>query len=302
MRYTTPPKTAKKRGKTVHKIKQYDNEVPVPVEMGEQITEQCCEKLSDSQYRIAERDISLPVNVGDASMLMNIFTVDAGRARALLVDSGFEPVELWPGKALMQLLGVDYRQNDLGDYNEAAIIFPVTTPGQPPVKLPVLGALRRMATGKLDNFVYRMPVDQGFTTHAGRFIWGFPKWVSQVDFEMDEKRARTRFADQGELVFEIQAAAGGKTRVPEQAAPSLAIRNGQAWRTVGSTQGEGLTFRLGGRKPEIGNKHPLALLLRELGLPKRPLCTVSMRRAQMTFPAAEPVKIGQPFSAERELF
>ncbi len=275
------------------------SEPDVPGDDGLQITDQCCQKVNAEHFIIAGRDIALPVRIAEASMLMNFFTVDSKRLRRLFEGSGFSPVELFPGKALMQFIGVDYRRNDLGDYNEAAILFPVTTPGQTPVKIPLFGALKRLASGKLDNYVYRMPVDQSFTTHAGRFIWGFPKWVSDVEFELNNKRARTRFSDNGQLVFDISAAAGGRLNMAEQAAPSLTIRHGRASRIVGTTWGKGVTFRLGGRKPEIGHDHPLAKLLRELGLPKRPLATMSVREGQMRFPGSEEVPLGEPFSAER---
>jgi hypothetical protein len=272
-------------------------EIPVPGPNGPETTDAHCENLGAGNYTIDGKPISLPVKVDAASMLMNIFTVNTKQVDALLEGTGFKPVELWPGKALMQLLGVDYQQNDLGDYNEAAIIFPVTTPGEKAVRVPLLGAMTRMARSQLSNYVYRMPVNQNFTTHAGRYIWGFPKWVTQVDFEMDEQWAKATFTDNGQLVFSISAAAGGKTEVPGQDAPSLAIRNGMAWRTIGRTEGEGLRFKLGGPKPVIGDQHPLAKLLRELGLPKRPLCTVSMKKAVMSFDHPECVALGQAFPA-----
>lgn len=271
-------------------------EEPVPGDAGKEITDEHCTKVSSQSYKIAGKDITLPVNVGAAAMLMNIFVVDAKKAQQLIADSGFKVVEIWPGKALMQLLGVDYQQNDLGDYNEAAIVFPVTTPGESK-PLPVIGSALRMAKGSLSSYVYRMPVNQGFTTHAGRFIWGFPKWVTEVDIQFGPKTAAATFNDDGELVFSIHAATGGKSHAKPQAAPSLAIRNGLAWKTIGTTEGEGLTFKLGGRVPDIGETHPLAVTLRDLGLPKKPLCTISMRKAVMQFAGPESVPIGQPFSS-----
>lgn len=269
-------------------------ELPVRSDKHDQVTDTLCHKIDSQQYSINQETISLPVTVGNAAMLMNVFTVDAGKAQALIADSGFKVVEIFPGKALMQLLAVDYRENDLGDYNEAAIVFPVTTPGERK-PLPILGAISRMMRGQLANFVYRMPVNQGFTTHAGRFIWGFPKWVCHVDIDFGPKTAYAQFHDDGEAVFSISAATGGKARAKPQVAPSLAIRNKQAWKTLGTTEGEGVTFKLGGQLPEIGEKHPLAMILRDLGLPKKPLLTVSISKAKMLFDGPEVVAVGTPF-------
>jgi hypothetical protein len=257
-------------------------------------TNQVCEKLDSLHYLIDGQAISLPVIVADAAMLMNAFLVDAAAAQRMIGGSGFRVLELFPGKAILQLLLVDYRKNDLGDYNEGAIIFPVLTPGEKrPV--PVFGALTRMARGRVGNFVYRMPVDQEFTTHAGRYIWGFPKWMARIDIEFGAKRAMGSFFDEGELVYGFSAKTGGTTAVKEQSAASLAIRSGRAWKTVGTSTGSGLTFSLGGEMPTIGDSHPLALELRALGLPKKPLFTVSMQHTAMSFAGPETVEIGKPF-------
>jgi hypothetical protein len=228
-------------------------------------------------------------------MLMNAFLVDAGAAQSLLAGTGFRVVELFPGKAILQLLAVDYKENDLGDYNEGAIILPVLTPGESK-PFPFFGAIKRMGDGSLGNFVYRMPVDQEFTTHAGRFIWGFPKWVSRVDIEFGASEARGTFIDEGELVYAISAKTGGNSEPREQQAASLAIRDGKAWKTYGTNNSSGLTFSLGGAAPDIGDTHPLARELRALGLPKKPLFTVSVKKTRMTFGKPEAVDIGAPFS------
>lgn len=261
---------------------------------GGKATDALCQKINEQHYQIDDRSVTLPVKVDDASMLMNLFTVDSKAAQALIADTAFKVVELWPGKALLQLLAVDYRRNDLGDYNEAAIVFPVTAPGESS-PLPLIGALPRILRGQLCNYVYRMPVNQGFTTHAGRYIWGFPKWQCEVDIHFGERQAWAAFADEGMPVFKLYAPCNGSAKAKAQPAPSLAVRNNQAWKTVGTTEGSGLTFKLGGKAPEIGEQHPLAKVLRTLGLPKKPLCTLAMRHAKMAFEGPEAVPIGSPF-------
>ena len=261
---------------------------------GARHTDEVCKKVDSENYVIDSHPIGFPVVVADASMLMNAFLVDTAVAQNVIKDSGFRVIELFPGKAILQLLFVDYRENDLGNYNEGAILFPVMTPGEKK-PFPFFGAIKRMATGSAGNFVYRMPVDQEFTTHAGRYIWGFPKWVAKIDIAFGEKRATGSFFDEGELVYSLAAKAGGTSKAKEQLAASLAIRNGKAWKTYGTNIGSGVTFSLGGEMPDIGEKHPLALELRALGLPKKPLFTVSIKSTSMTFSGPESVEIGHSF-------
>lgn len=256
-------------------------------------TDQVCKKISESHYLIDGQDIHMPVKVGSASMLMQAYLVDAKIVSDILRGTGYRPIVIWPGKALLQLLAVDYRENDLGDYNEGAIIFPVVTPGQK--FLPLLGAWLALATGKACNYVYRMPVNQAFTTHAGRFIWGFPKWPTQMDFEFNDKIATGCFIDKGKLVYKIQAATGGSMSMKDQKSPSVTVRNGKAYKIYGISSGSGVTFKIRGTAPEVGNEHPLALELRQLGLPKKPLFSVAAQDIKMDFNGPETVNIGEKF-------
>ena len=272
------------------------DESPIPGDAGAVRTNDVCHLLEPGRYAIDGRMVTFPVVVADAAMCMNAFLVDAKAAQAMIADSGFRVLELWPGKAILQLLAVDYRQNDLGDYNEAVILFPVLTPGEKQ-PFPLLGPIRRLATGAVANYVYRMPVDQAFTAHAGRYIWGFPKWVTRVDIEFNASRAAASFIDDGQPVFSISARTGGTGVAKEQRAASLAIRDGKAWKTCGSNAGTGVTFALGGELPRIGESHPLAQELRGLGLPKKPLFSLSIASATMRFDGPETVAIGAAFAS-----
>ena len=194
---------------------------------GERFTNDVCNKVDSGHYVIDGRSIDFPVAVADAALLLNAFLVDSKAAQAVIEGSGFTVMELYPGKAIVQLLAVDYRENELGDYNEAAIIFPVLTPGEKK-PLPFFGPLKKLASGSAGSFVYRMPVDQAFTTHAGRFIWGFPKWVSRIDIAFGQRTATGTFIDDDELVFSISAKTGGKITVcgPKTTARVLKLEGG----------------------------------------------------------------------------
>lgn len=271
------------------------DELPIGTAQDASRTNDVCHVIDPASYWIAGKTVAFPVVVAEASMFMNAFLVDARVAQAMIGDSGFRVMELWPGKSILQLLAVDYRKNDLGDYNEAAILFPVLTPGERK-PIPVFGAMWRLATGAAANYVYRMPVNQAFTAHAGRFIWGFPKWVTQVDIEFTDRRAAASFIDEDELVFSIAAKTGASGIAKEQRAASVAIRDGKAWKTWGSNAGSGVTFALGGERPVIGDSHPLARELRALGLPKKPLFSVAIANASMRFEGPEAVPIGAVFA------
>lgn len=253
-------------------------------------TDQVCEKLGDSLYRIDGQNVELPVIVRKARNAFATFLVDSKAAQEMITDSGFEIVELWPGKAILQVIGVEYIDNDLGNYHEAGFSFYVRQPGAKK-GLPFIGAVVDIVRGKAASYIHLLPVNQDFTKHAGRFIWGYPKWNTDVRIEKQDNMLVTNFCDQGQHVFTLRCKLGGKSKIQNQQQPSLSVRQGITYRTVGIANGSGVNFYLGGEKIELGD-HPIADELRKLGLPKKPVFSGTIDNLQMNFGAPVTSTVG----------
>ncbi|HVU01881.1 MAG TPA: acetoacetate decarboxylase family protein [Polyangiaceae bacterium] len=251
-------------------------------------TDAVCERITETEFRIQGRDVSLPLEVRDCSILAAMFWANAAAARRLVSDAElFVPAPL-PGRTPLLLLAVKYRDSPLGDYGEAAVLFPADVSEPRPGFSP--GSLLGMLTGKVPQFVYRMAVDQEFTLHAGRFLWGYPKYLANIDVHFDERHAEARLEEDGEPVFTFRAPAASGGTLRETRGTNLTVRGGVARRIVATVSGSGVAFSLGGEVPEIGERAPLARELRELGLPKRPVAAASIRHATFRFGVPETVR------------
>ncbi len=167
-------------------------------------------------YEIQGQQVTFPVEVRDASGAIAGFLVSSKVANRLVGDA-FEVVDFLPGRTLMMLGCIDYKDNDLGDYDEVAINFFVREKGASR-GIPWLGAWLAMAKGGLPSYSWKMPVNQSFTRDAGAIIWGFPKTVENIDFDYSkEGRFRGRLEMDGKLVFEIEMPRGGDKDRPESA-------------------------------------------------------------------------------------
>ena len=266
---------------------------PVQQCLQDAATDQRCEKLNDNLYRIDGREVSLPCLVNKASNQFAAFLVDAKAAQAMIADTGLVIHQVWPGKALLQVVGVRYIENPLGDYNEAGIIFYVRQPGSK--SMPVIGGLWDVIRGNAISYVHYLPVNQDFTKHAGRFIWGYPKWNTDVRLETNEQHMITTVVDQGRHIFTLRCDMGGRLTLKDQKQPSLAVRNGMVYKTQGLANGTGARFRMGGYRIELGD-HPIADELRSLGLPKKPLFSGTVLDMYMSFSAPVSRPIGTPIA------
>ncbi len=239
------------------------------------------------RYVIQGREVRLPVLVRDASSAAATFAVSTAAARRLIPGDAFEPVEIWPGRALCSLAAIDYRDNDLGQYHEVSIAFFVRERGAAR-GLPYVGTVADFLRGRVATYIRHLPVDQSFTCDAGRTIWGFPKTIQRIDMAMADGRARCALDMDGQHVLTLTVPRGGSRRMPEARMTTYSVIDGIAHRTAFTSGGSGAGFHLGGAELELGD-HPIALELRSLGLPKRALMTMWVEHMHASFDAAEPL-------------
>ena len=235
-------------------------------------------------YAIQGREVRLPVVVRDAASGAATYAVSATAARRLIPGDALELVEVWPGKALCSIAAIDYRDNDLGDYNEVSIAFFVREKGSAR-GLPYIGTVADFVRGRVATYIRHLPVDQPFTCEAGRTIWGFPKTVQRIDFSPAAERATCALYMDGAHVLTLSVPRGGTRRLPDSVMTTYSLIDGVPHKTAFSSGGEGVGFHLGGASLTLGT-HPIADELRALGLPKRALMTMWMEHMRGSFDGA----------------
>jgi hypothetical protein len=261
-----------------------------------------------ARHTIQGREITLPVEIRDATACLAAYLVRADAARAVLAYSGMDVTEVLPGKAICVLGFIRYHEGDLGAYNEFCVAFLVRPPeGGPPPRRGLLAGprdLRRVGAGL---FVHWLPVNQGFTLEAGRTIWGFPKELADIELRLASPYKRCIVRRDGRLVLDMLIKPGVPLPPPSALRPArlassvlsgagtdaVAVPRIDAfthlegvtrrvpWRVLAS----GVRLRPGGALIRLGN-HPIAKELSELGLPATALLSGTVRRARMTLDAA----------------
>jgi Acetoacetate decarboxylase (ADC) len=201
-----------------------------------------------------------------------------------------EIAEVLPGRGLLSIACVDYRDNDLGDYNEVSIAFFVRKRGDRK-RVPYVGAVFDMMRGVLPTHIIHLPVNQSFTCEAGQTIWGFPKTVDEIDFDTGSDPARCIWNKAGQNVLKLSFPMGGTRELPEQTLRTYSYIDGVLHETTFVSSAEDLGIRLGGAEIELG-AHPVADELRTLGLPKPALMSMWMGKLKGRFEAAQRCPLG----------
>lgn len=231
--------------------------------------------------------MSLPCIVRDAQSASATWLVPTRAAQALLPGPELEVAEMLPGRGLLSIACIDYRDNDLGDYDEVSIALFVRRRSEHGT-VPYLGTALDMMRGALPTHILHLPVNQSFTCEAGRTIWGFPKTVDDIDFDTSGDRARCVWTRDGALVLDLSLPKGGRKRFPEKTLSTYSYIGGVLHEIPFVSAADGLGVRLGGADLVLGT-HPVADSLRTLGLPKRALMSMWMSTMRGSFDAARAV-------------
>ncbi len=159
------------------------------------------------------------------------------------------------GRTPVIVLFVDYRDNDLGDYDEVGL------------------AIVARHRGRTGAHVLQLPVTQEFTMEAGRALWGLPKWLARADLTIAGGRVSCRLDDGERRVLDarLRTTPALPLTVP-MSLTTLAPRDDVVLASPVRMRARGVRLGSGGSVLP-GTGHPMAQQMRAMGLPRRPLLT-----------------------------
>lgn len=228
--------------------------------------------LEDGSWEIQGRRITFPVRIGDARVACATYLVRTEGAARLVSGSGLQPVSV-AGRTPLVLVLVDYRVNDLGDYDEVGV------------------ALLVRHRGRTGVYIHQLPVTQTFTLEAGRALWGLPKWLARAELSISGPDATCHLADDTGRHVLTAAMRTLPWRLPLRVPgtlTALAPRDGEVLASRVRARASGIRVAPGGARVVLGRGHPMAEELRALHLPRRPLATVVAEHVAFEMDPARP--------------
>ena len=242
--------------------------------------------------------VELPILYFDVRNVVALFAAPLGPTRDALRGTGLVPATLSPGKAVVGLSFYDYRDTTVGPYGEVGTAVLAVREGEESGPLALIDLLRAPSTRRLGMVVLDLPVTTPLAHAAGRELWGYPKFVTRITFDLDGRRFDGAVLDPDDVGadgarVEICRLAGALGRgVP---APPLSLMtdsrlDGALLRAHVDVRGR-VTLASGGSLTlSVGaSRHPMAARLRALGLDgARPLVTLRTERFQSRLHAGRP--------------
>lgn len=216
----------------------------------------------------SEGPVELPIRYWDVTAIVAVFAAPRAGAEAILEGTGLEP-----GLSLGERVGVamafyEYRDTSVGTYNEVGTsIFAVRRGerarlGHADLLLPP----RRRTVGA---YVVDLPVTTAAANAAGREIWGYPKFVTQIPLTLRGRALDTSVRDpnDGSPIVRLAGRLGWAVPTPPLSIMTYTRLDGALIRTHVDVRGWMLAHAPGSARLEVGSsKHGMAERLRTLGL------------------------------------
>jgi hypothetical protein len=151
-----------------------------------------------------------PLFYRDLHMMAGIFLADLAAVRAAL-PSMLRPLVPLPGQALVGINCFEYKDTDIGPYNEVSISVALRSRRCP--LLDAALALRAALLRRYEIFVLDLPVSTDVAVHGGVDVFNYPKYRAAIRFEErgGERTCEVLDARTGELILGF---AGDTPRAP----------------------------------------------------------------------------------------
>lgn len=217
----------------------------------------------------SEGKVDLPILYYDNSNFFSLWEVDYQKAIEMLAGQSVKPVRFPGNKAVLAIAFYEYRDTSVASYNETGIAL-VTVPEWANMPThPWLALYQAMDSRTEGLTVIDLPVTTKLACAAGRDIWGFPKFVTPIDFTLASNHFNGVVHDpQGDdTILTLSGKPGPGIPGPQLDLVLYSWHQDQLLRTTAVTRGGGKACLPGSMRASVGNsQHPMAQRLKTLGL------------------------------------
>lgn len=230
-----------------------------------------------------DRTINVPLFYYDAASISVAFLTPLDKIRKLLPSPRMHPLRVTPWHGMTTINAYEYRDCDLGPYNEVAIGFPITIDQPSPV---FTGILRKLP-GIPKVYVHHLPVTTEIARDAGVEFANYPKFVADITFEKKNSALTCRLAHaQGHIltltVCELPLQPLGRSYLH-----SVTFREGHILRLeLIIERRQGISRKPAHAHLELGD-HPIAQELRDLSMGRMLFCQYAPKYQAILSPPLE---------------
>jgi hypothetical protein len=213
--------------------------------------------------------VDLPILYYDVTNVVAMFRADRAGAERILEGTG---LTLAFGRGEQALVGVsfyEYRRTTVGVYNEVGVAIFCVPDGQRPSRLGPAELYAPLSLRKVGAYVVDLPVTTAAANAAGRELWGYPKFITDIPFRLEGRAIDTGVLDpdDGSSICRLSGTIGRGVPTPPMSLVTYTRLDGSLIRTHVNVRGIVKACGPGSTRLCVGDSsHRMANNLRMLGL------------------------------------
>ena len=225
-------------------------------------------------FTLGGHQFKVPIHYRRLDCFFAIFGADTDALKRLLPSLRLRPIPIWPGRSLLALNAFNYLDTDIGPYGEFSVGIPCSLAR--PAKWPAFGI-----------YIHRLPVTSELGKVAGIEVWGYPKFVCEMQFQNTGMVNSVKLSRDGKTILELSIKKAGLGIGAAVNLNTFTVKDGVILQTRIMSSSVVRVSPNGLAALKLGD-HEMAAELAALNLAKRPLGTGDLLDANMLLPLGNP--------------
>ncbi len=228
-------------------------------------------RVSPFQTQTSVSKVELPMLFNRTRVRQLNYFIDPARVEPLLKGTGLVPCRFFNGKCIVSLIFYNYREVTIGPYDEVTItvlVRPEMLP-DPRIYLTNLFKKKGASWNGIGAYVLEMPVTIPEARAAGRELWGFPKFETEIPYRIDKNGFEFGVKDpeSGEWIVEVRGKYSRGISITGFDLVTFSNFRDRIWKTIIDTKVRYKTCLPKNVEVKVGkSKHGMAENIRALGL------------------------------------
>jgi Acetoacetate decarboxylase (ADC) len=230
------------------------------------------EDVSQMEATLGDELVKLPIFYYDGSATSAVFPARLKALRELMPDPRICPARLAPGVGAVAVTCFEYRDTDIGPYNELAISVVLNEPWFAP-NLPGRALIASVRRRQLHAWVHHLPVTTEIARLGGVELYNYPKFIGGIDFEQTASERICRLSEGQEHILTLSGELLATPREERFQLFSHLWMDGQPQGSefkINATK-MGVSLSRGAAQLQLGTRHPIARELQFLLYSRRPI-------------------------------
>lgn len=216
----------------------------------------------------SQGEVKLPIFYYDVSVALIFFWTDYQKATEQLSETGLNACKFFNGSALTGLAFYEYRDSDIGPYNEVGLATAVYSAKAEKPLFYLPDFLRPAQKRTLGFYIHHLPVSTEAACAAGKEIWGFPKFTTELPFSLSANHFDASVRDpDGQSILSLAGTLNAGLPLPGFDLLLFSNHQNRQLRTIVDVKSTFKTAFAAGLRLQIGpSPHPMTHTLRALGM------------------------------------